>query len=219
MRLEPLAPPPGAVPDDAAAAVRTIVLPQDPRISADRIAAQLAAVATAPPAHPAAPAAAARHEREEDARVRALEELGLPARRGSRELVRLARAAQSAFDADLCAINIVERERAVTVATSGSTPATELPRRVALCNLAMGARDVTIIEDTWARPELADNPLLRGTPPIRFFAAYPLESVEGHRIGAFCVYDAVPRSPEEVDVELLRELALLTEAELNRQQG
>jgi GAF domain-containing protein len=69
-----------------------------------------------------------------------------------------------------------------------------------------------VILDTWADPALAANELIRGEPPVRFFAAYPLESLEGHRLGAFCIYDTVPREAQEVDLELLRDFALLAEA-------
>ncbi len=46
---------------------------------------------------------------------------------------------------------------------------------------------------------------------VAFYAAHPIESVDGYRVGTLCVYDPRPR---EVDVSLLRDFALLAEAEI-----
>ena len=187
--------------------VRALVLPQDASAGADRIAQELT-----DPALGAASAAPEDEEAEEPLRLRALDELGLRERAAPPELDRLVRSARAAFDVHLAAVNIVERDRAVNVAASGTVRSTQLPRALALCDAALVSRDAVVILDTWADPDLARNHVIRGDPPVRFFAAYPLESLEGHRIGAFCIYDTVPREAREVDLGLLRDFALLVEA-------
>ena len=192
------------------ASVERITVPRDARDGADRLAAAFAAADpdTDRPRQPSP------RPTDEPGRLEALRELDLQGRAVSPELLRLVRGAQQAFDTDLVSINVLEDERAVALAVSGGVRAMELPRRLALCNLAIASRDAVLVEDAWAHPELSENPLLHGPRPIRFFAAYPIESVDGHRIGAFCLYDAEPRSADEVDVGLLRDLALLAEAEI-----
>ena len=198
----------------ARAVVRTLVVPVDVRIGADRIAQELVETAVRADADSPEHRFPDLDEDGETARLAALAELGLVTGSASPELIRLLKAAQSAFGADLAAVNVIEQDRVRPLAVVGGVSATELPRRQSLCTVTMGARGAVVIPDTWEDPVLSTHPVVHGDPPIRFFAAYPLESVEGHRIGAFCLYDFRPRDPEEIDVGLLRDLALLAEAEI-----
>lgn len=61
------------------------------------------------------------------------------------------------------------------------------------------------------------HPLVVGAPHTRFYAGFPIESPSGERIGVLCVFDPEPRV-DEVDTVLLRELALMVQAELRRPQ-
>jgi len=195
-------------------AVRALVLPQDASAGADRIAQVLLDPALGGPS-----AAPEDEEAEEPLRLRAVAELGLQEGVAPPELDRLVRSARAAFDVHLAAVNVVERDRVLNIAASGAVRSTHLPRALALCDAALFSRDAVVILDTWADPALADNEAIRGETPVRFFAAYPLESLEGHRIGAFCIYDTVPRDPQEVDLELLRDFALLAEAAMTAPPG
>lgn len=193
--------------DEEHRAVRALVLPRDAAAGADRIAQELV-----DPALDTASAAPEDEDAEEPLRLRALHELGLREGVAPPELDRLVRSARAAFDVHLAAVNVVEQDRVLNIAASGAVRSTHLPRALALCDAALLSRDAVVILDTWADPALAANEVVRGDPPVRFFAAYPLESLEGHRIGAFCIYDTVPREAQEVDLELLRDFALLAEA-------
>jgi hypothetical protein len=217
VRVESLGPPDATLADVTTgdgAAVRSIVVPGDARISADRIAQELVATAVRTQRTSGDPRPLDADPDTEPARLAALAELGLVTGAASPELVRLLKGAQAAFGADLASVNIIDHDRVRPLAVVGGIRASELPRRDALCTLTLGARGAVIIEDTWRDPDLASHPIVHGDPAVRFFAAYPLESVEGHRIGAFCIYDAEPREMDEVDIELLRDLALLAEAEI-----
>ena len=70
----------------------------------------------------------------------------------------------------------------------------------------------TVIEDAWdrSRPQVAR----RGR--IRFYAGHPLEDLDGTRVGAVCVFDPAPRDEGSVEVDLLRDFAVLARDTLYR---
>ncbi|WP_267421953.1 MULTISPECIES: GAF domain-containing protein [unclassified Curtobacterium] len=51
---------------------------------------------------------------------------------------------------------------------------------------------------------------------IRFYAGYPIETLDGVRVGAVCVFDPTPRNELSVEVDLLRDFAVLARTELYR---
>ncbi|WP_144712698.1 GAF domain-containing protein [Curtobacterium pusillum] len=63
----------------------------------------------------------------------------------------------------------------------------------------------TVVGDAWdrSRPQLAR----RGR--IRFYAGHPLEDLDGTRVGAVCVFDPAPRGEDAVELDLLRDFAVL----------
>jgi GAF domain-containing protein len=62
-----------------------------------------------------------------------------------------------------------------------------------------------VVGDEWN----SDGPRIVRRGPIRFYAGHPLESVDGTRVGAVCVFDPAPRRVERVELELLRDFAAL----------
>lgn len=69
-----------------------------------------------------------------------------------------------------------------------------------------------VIGDAWdsGRPPVAR----RG--PIRFYAGHPLEALDGTRVGAVCVFDPAPRREDTVEIDLLRDFAVLARDALYR---
>lgn len=59
-----------------------------------------------------------------------------------------------------------------------------------------------VIGDAWRGPQITR----RGA--IRFYAGHPLETVDGTRVGAVCVFDSVPRREDSVELDLLRDFAI-----------
>ena len=58
-----------------------------------------------------------------------------------------------------------------------------------------------------------------GDHPVRFYAAHPIESIDGYRIGTLCVFDLKPHDLRDIDPSVLRDLALLAEAEISTLPG
>jgi GAF domain-containing protein len=110
-------------------------------------------------------------------------------------------------------INVLDRDRQWKIAVAGAVRA-ETPRSVSFCGHTICRSGPMIVGDAAADPVFAENPLVTAPVPIRFYAGHPIESVDGYRVGTLCVYDPEPRDPASVNVELLRDLALLAQAEL-----
>jgi signal transduction histidine kinase len=78
----------------------------------------------------------------------------------------------------------------------------ETPREISFCGHAIESEEENfIIEDSLEDPRFINNPLVVKDPGIRFYAGFPLVTVEGSKIGTLCVIDYEPRnlSPQQVD--------------------
>lgn len=96
-------------------------------------------------------------------------------------------------DAPIALVSIVEEERQRFLARTG-LDATETPRDVSFCALAMLGDAIFIVPDATQDTRFADNPLVTGAPHIRFYAGAPLTGADGTPLGALCVIDTTPRT-------------------------
>lgn len=80
-------------------------------------------------------------------------------------------------------------------------------RKDAFCNLTVKKVELLVIEDALADPRFRDNPLVTGSPHIRFYAGAPLLLGENVAIGSLCLIDRVPRTLSVVDQRRLELLA------------
>jgi DNA-binding LytR/AlgR family response regulator len=96
--------------------------------------------------------------------------------------------------------------------------ARQLPREHAFCQYTLHQNDVYQVADAAADARFAHNPLVSGTPRIRFYAGAPLLSPEGQPIGTLCALDTVPRQLSSDQGEALRVLArqVMAHLELRR---
>ena len=128
-------------------------------------------------------------------------------------LERVVLMARNTFDVPFAQVNLLDHGQVRTLAFVGMTgDGSEQP----ICTITVRGSGPTIIADTWRDHRLDANPHVHGADhPVRFYAAHPIESPDGYRVGTLCVFDMKPHDVEDIDPSVLRDLALLAEAEIS----
>ena len=173
-----------------------------PHISVELNAARIADVAEGPVTRP----------EYEQARIRALEELHIIDTPAEERFDRLVELARDLFGTAGAALTLIDAERQWTKATTGERG--ESPRSEAFCNTVIDRPEVLVVEDASRNSRFKHLQSVTGAEHVRFYAGYPLESPDGIRVGAFCLFDTEPRRFTEREAALLRDLALRAQAEL-----
>jgi diguanylate cyclase (GGDEF)-like protein len=150
---------------------------------------------------------------DDDERLRHLADLAILDTPPEAQFDRIVRLAKKMFDVPIALVSLVDANRQWFKACIG-LPVRETGRDISFCGHAILGEDVFVIEDARADPRFADNPLVTGTPFIRFYAGQPLRVAGGHKIGTLCVIDTDPRFFSAEDRAALRDLAAVLEREL-----
>ena len=130
---------------------------------------------------------------------------------------RITRLAASIFKTPMASITLVDRDRQWFKSSYG-LDAVESSRETSFCSHAVAAQDVLVVSDAFQDPRFSDNPLVTGSPRIRFYAGCPI-FVGPDCVGTVCVLDNRPRQIDDNSVSLLHDLAALAELELRKPQG
>ena len=140
------------------------------------------------------------NESERLAALRACEVLDTPPEVAFDEL---ARAAALICNAPIALVSLIDESRQWFKSRIGLA-ATETPREVSFCGHAILQPDLFVIPDARRDARFVDNPLVTGEPHIRFYAAMPVITPEGHALGTLCVIDRVARDLAPEQAALLR---------------
>ncbi len=146
----------------------------------------------------------------ETERQQALDDTGLLTEGPEERFDRITRLACHTFSVPIALVSLIDRDRQWFKSRQG-LDATETPRDISFCGHAIHQSETLIVEDTLEDERFFDNPLVTSGPDIRFYAGAPLHTDTGYRLGTLCLIDRQPRSFDDTQIALLRELAAMVE--------
>jgi two-component sensor histidine kinase len=110
------------------------------------------------------------------------------------------------FGVPIAIISIVDEDR-IWFKSHHGVPVEQIDREPGLCASAIMGSTPYLIEDARKDPRALANPLVAGDFGLRFYAAVPLTTSDGHNLGTLCVIDKEPRCVEDGQIEDLKDLA------------
>lgn len=119
----------------------------------------------------------------------------------------IVRRAQRAFGTRGAAFSLLDERRQWNKSVVG-VEGTEWPIEESFCQTTIAHALPFVVEDAW------NDDRAPRSATMRFYAGYPVETTDGTRIGALCVFDPEPRPADSVDLTALRDLALAIQQEL-----
>lgn len=102
--------------------------------------------------------------------------------------------AAHSFHLPIALISIIDENRQWFWSRTG-LEVCQTPRDDAFCAFTILGEELFEICDATLDPCFQNNPLVTGTPGIRYYAGCPLITQEGLALGSFCVIDTQPRAP------------------------
>ena len=95
---------------------------------------------------------------------------------------------------------------------------TEGPRAISFCAHALLSKDLFVISDCSKDERFANNPMVVGSPFIRFYAGM---AIHDHKTGlpivVFCIKDRVPREFSANEISTFLDIVCRVEKEINTQ--
>ncbi|MBP1034510.1 sensor domain-containing diguanylate cyclase [Serratia fonticola] len=152
-------------------------------------------------------------------RLKALRSLHLLDTLPEERFDRVTRMARRLFGVPIALVSLVDENRQWFKSNCGLGAATETPRDISLCGHAILGNDILFIPDTLQDDRFADNPLVKDSPHIRFYAGCPLSYSGDLKMGTLCLIDDKPRQFDAEDAVALRDLASMVEDELRAFQA
>ena len=153
------------------------------------------------------------HRDDEQHRLRVLHSLGLLDTPTDERFDRITRLATRLFNVPVGLFSLVDENRQWFKSHTG-TDVRETPREYSFCSHAIQNDQVMVVEDTWLDTRFQNNPLVTGTPHIRFYAGSPVRAGMGSRLGTLCLIAEQPRTLDDDGRMLLKNMSVMIESEL-----
>lgn len=142
----------------------------------------------------------------EQERLKALSEYRILGTRPEQSYDDITRMASLVCRTPISLMSLVDSKRQWFKSKVGIT-ADETPRDWSFCAHAIHNDQPLIVTDALKDERFVDNPLVCGDPKIRFYAGFPLNNDEAHRIGTLCVIDRRPNHLSEDQMQIMEALA------------
>jgi GAF domain-containing protein len=127
---------------------------------------------------------------------------------------RIAFVAAAIFDTPIATVSLVEQDRVWLAACQGLTGVTEVGKEPGLCASVIQQDNVYVINNAAIDPRTLEHPLVRGELGLRFYAAAPIRTHDGYRLGTVNVIDNRPREATPRQIQALEHLAAMVSDEL-----
>lgn len=112
---------------------------------------------------------------------------------GDGAVQRVAEMAAAVFATPIGAVSIVDEDRVWFAAGVGLDGVREVGVDPGFCASAVLRDEPYVVTDATADLRTAHHPLVRGEPGVRFYAAAPITTPDGYRLGTVNVMDTEPR--------------------------
>ncbi|MHA6626049.1 PP2C family protein-serine/threonine phosphatase [Pseudonocardia sichuanensis] len=122
---------------------------------------------------------------------------------------RVAALAARWLDTPIATVSIVDEDRVWFKATHGLDGVTEIGTEPGLCASAVCQDTPYVVTDALTDLRTANHPLVHGEMGVRFYAAAPIVTRDGHRLGTVNVLDTRPREAGAAGLETLSDLAAI----------
>ena len=132
---------------------------------------------------------------------------------------RITRLAQRVFSVSTALVSLIHQDRLLFKSCQGLLDANEAPLERSFCSHAILESDYLIVEDALKDARFIDHPMVTAEPFIRFYAGMPLHTPSGQRVGTLCLIDDTPRSLDQDQIALLRDMGAMVEELLKSDIG
>ena len=118
------------------------------------------------------------------------------------------------FRVPVALVTIVDEDRIWFKSRFGLDEVDEIPRDAGLCSSAICSDELYVVESARFDPRTLSNPLVAGEFGLQFYAAAPLVTTGGFRLGTLCILDREPRELSGAEASMLKTLAALVSGDL-----
>lgn len=154
-------------------------------------------------------------ENEKD-RIQSVKDLNILDTKPEERFDALTKEATEKLNVPISTLSIIDEKREWYKSCQG-LPTTEGDRAISFCGHAMLSSVLFMIEDTLKDARFKDNPMVIGSPFIRFYAGARLLNLKtGQPVGVFCIKDTKPRRLTLREIDIFMSLAKCAEEELNK---
>ncbi len=150
---------------------------------------------------------------QEAARLKALNRYAILDTPEDGSMNRLAGLAAKVFNMPIAIISLVDEDR-IWFKSRHGLDADQIDRGGGLCDSAILSDEVYIVEDARRDPRTLANPLVAGDFGLRFYAAAPLQTHDGYKLGTFCLIDQKQRYLNESQKLILQDMAAIAMDEI-----